>query len=387
MIETYGHIVELVFGVTSKKQHIDQWLGCGDNLNKQSKPDGKTLLHEAVSRELEEVINFLLDIGVDTNIMDRNKITPLMIATEKGNLHVIEMLLEEGADPRALCEEGKKASDYCQDKTINALLTAHSKQTPEQCELLTACKKGDLATVKWQYSKRTKHISDNKGNWLLIIATKGKHQEIVKYLLDEGANPNQVNHAGKTAIMIACKQKDLDICQLLIDNKALLCIREQKDGQFALSFAVSGNAPGILKQLLSSNSAIVNQANFSGRTALHCACAEGYLECVNILLEYRANVDLPDCKGYTPVMIAASESYETIVKLLCEEGCDVSIKNSEGNTALDVSKNNEVKSLILQRGSNRAMEKGKFFTYLKTSYGAQEGTSNCFPVIFFILLP
>lgn len=71
-------------------------------------------------------------------------------------------------------------------------------------ELLDACKKGDLETVKSICTVK-KHINDvNDSGWTpLIVATYNNQIEIVKFLISEGANINIKNNNGTNLLMYA----------------------------------------------------------------------------------------------------------------------------------------------------------------------------------------
>ena len=58
-----------------------------------------------------------------------------------------------------------------------------------------------------------------------------------------------------------------------------------------------------LKELLK-NEENVDNTDSSGHTAMHYAAAGGCRECIEVLLEADANIDIQDNNGTTPLMIA-----------------------------------------------------------------------------------
>ena len=84
------------------------------------------------------------------------------------------------------------------------------------------------------------------------------------------------------------------------------------------------------------------EANFNGerdkygRTALHIASIEGYLEISELLTSSGADVNIRDSGGSTALHMASMFGYLEIVQLLLCQGADMSIKDHYGRTALDI---------------------------------------------------
>merc|ERR1711924_164133 len=53
-----------------------------------------------------------------------------------------------------------------------------------------------------------------------------------------------------------------------------------------------------------------------GRTALHCACADGALEVVQVMVQEGARMDIQDDDGYKPIHHAVLNNHDEIVKFL-----------------------------------------------------------------------
>ena len=108
---------------------------------------------------------------------------------------------------------------------------------------------------------------------LMIFAKKGD-PGLVKLLLEGGANINQVNSRGQTALHGCC------IGPLRIHTN------------------------GMMKVLLK-HEADINVQDASGRTALHYACENGSVKEVDILLEAGAQMNIVDSNGFTELHLAA----------------------------------------------------------------------------------
>jgi ankyrin repeat protein len=85
-----------------------------------------------------------------------------------------------------------------------------------------------------------------------------------------------------------------------------------------------------------------------GTTLLINAAGMGRLECVKVLLEHGADVNIacPEGTALHQVISFGSDNIEQIVKLLLEAGIDVTIEDDEGFTALDNARVNKLKECI-----------------------------------------
>ena len=157
----------------------------------------------------------------------------------------------------------------------------------------------------------SKNVSPNlRGITPLFIASEKGHLDIVKLLIDKGADVHAKDTFGKTALNLASQR--LEIVKLLIEKGAE-----------------------------------VNAKTKKGLTALVCAGGTQKHEIIKVLLENKANVDVQNTSKNTALHLAARVGKEETVKLLLAYGADVSIKNKRGQTALDVAKNETIKQILL----------------------------------------
>jgi ankyrin repeat protein len=76
-------------------------------------------------------------------------------------------------------------------------------------------------------------------------------------------------------------------------------------------------------------------------TALHLAVEKLNVDAVEALLEYGANVNIPDSSGLTPLHYAAMLDSRQLCQLLLQYGADLEVKDTEGHTPLDVARLND----------------------------------------------
>ncbi|MFZ1702520.1 MAG: ankyrin repeat domain-containing protein [Pyrinomonadaceae bacterium] len=191
-----------------------------------------TDLTKAVGRDYLEEARDLLVKGVDPNGKDENydKVTPLFLAVENGNIEMVEMLINFGAKINA--RDGSKQTP---------LMRVDSDATGELIDLLIRFgAKVDLV--------------DKNGNTALILATGNADAEAIKALIDAGADIQTKNKEGQTALMEAASYDDLNSVKVLLEAGSEVNAKNE-DGDTALDLASNDD----VKQLLISHGAIMSR--------------------------------------------------------------------------------------------------------------------------------
>ena len=154
---------------------------------------------------------------------------------------------------------------------------------------------------------------------------------------------NQRDHMGRTALYLAASREDAEIVKLLLDAGAdpnTVTSFGQTPFYTALSSPFTG--PGII-ELLREHGAdprrVVDVAkrDRAGRTPLHDAVTShgiGKLELVHVLLDNDADAGARDRDGWTPLHFAAARDSVDVVRLLLDAGADVDAENDNGDTPL-----------------------------------------------------
>ena len=71
--------------------------------------DGSTALHWAAQRDNAEIARLLIAAGANVKAATRYNITPLWLACGNGDPAIVTALLDAGADPNEVAEEGETA--------------------------------------------------------------------------------------------------------------------------------------------------------------------------------------------------------------------------------------------------------------------------------------
>jgi ankyrin repeat protein len=75
---------------------------------------------------------------------------------------------------------------------------------------------------------------------------------------------------------------------------------------------------------------------FESRTALHCACINGHLQIVKLLVDHGASLQVIDNNGMTAFLAAAGAESLDVLKFMEEKGSDINALARDGRTSLHV---------------------------------------------------
>jgi ankyrin repeat protein len=207
--------------------------------------DGRTLLFLAVENESAPVCLTLLAQGADVNAKDKRGSTPLLIAMTRPDTNMVKLLLDSRADANLETSIGTSwhlsplawAIYLNRPDLVKLLLEAHADPNA----LIASRPVFDITSHQVTMERWDMHNRFNHGqsaaewaiNWVepvpgttpLLWVTRGnppQAEEIVKLLLDHGANPNAVDASGRTALRyaIAAVQGSVDEVQTLIAHGA-----------------------------------------------------------------------------------------------------------------------------------------------------------------------
>lgn len=193
--------------------------------------------------------------------------TPLIVATLNGHLEVVHILLEL-AEP---------------DLEKEGCVKVHGELT-------------DGATALW------------------VAAGVGR-RNIVKMLLQHGAQVDHCTKKGSTPLRAACFEGRLDVIQYLIEHGANVCTANMYNNTCVM-IAAYKNYTDVLQYLLEKGAKVNEQAQ-CGASALYYAAECGHVEVCEILLDNGAVLSR-NTFGLTPALAAAERTRETVVQVFLQ---------------------------------------------------------------------
>ncbi|CAK9051210.1 unnamed protein product [Durusdinium trenchii] len=226
------------------------------------------------------------------------------------------------------------------------------------------------------------NAEDQDGSTALMIAAHNRHLEVVRVLLEAGADKNAARQDGATALFAAAFSGQLEVVRMLIEAAADKNAATAEGGTALMTAAFHGHFE--VAQLLLDAGADKNAAMQDGSTALMFAAGSGHLEVVQVLLDAGADKnaakrsgaitcvfgdfngdlrkawlwDKNEARRYyavTALMLAAGYGHSNVVRVLIEAGADKNAAVQDGATALMLAAVNgylEVVRVLLDAGAD-----------------------------------
>ncbi|XP_038133002.1 histone-lysine N-methyltransferase EHMT2 [Cyprinodon tularosa] len=210
----------------------------------------RSALHAAAQRGLLEVCYMLIQAGAQVDAKDKDLRTPLLEAVINNHVDVARYLIQNGACVYHVEEDGYTGLHH-------------------------AAKLGNLEIVNMLLETGQVDVNaQDNGGWTPIIwAAEHKHVEVIKSLLNRGAD-------------VSIKDKELNVC---------------------LHWAAYAGNIDIAELVLNAGCSL-SSVNVHGDTPLHIAAREGYLECVTLFLSRGADIDIMNREGDTPLSLARPDT-------------------------------------------------------------------------------
>lgn len=153
-----------------------------------------------------------------------------------------------------------------------------------------------------------------------LAAFKGD-LDVIRALLDKGADINEQDRAGHTALHLAVINERVEAIRMLLEAGADVDITDHRFGFRPLHLSARKGNTGV-SELLVRYGADLDAQSLRGKTALHLAATYGHLAVVTILLKYLARMDICDSHNKTPLQYAEANGHTEIVGLIREHMSD-----------------------------------------------------------------
>ncbi len=224
-----------------------------------------------------------------------------------------------------------RAGEASAESPLHQQTAQEREERPCNAELAGAAYAGDLATVE----RMLEEGADPNSRWCphdaltLHSAAFMGHTEVVKLLLDYGADLGAVDGQGYSALSAALIGGHPETVELLIGKGAHLAYAG------SLADAAARGDPAAAVSLLGAG-AQVNARAEGGLTPLHCAVGAGRADVARTLIQHGADLDAATGRGRTALHLAAWGGNARLISLLLHAGADPDVveKSADGYTPL-----------------------------------------------------
>ncbi len=299
----------------------------GANVNVKDETGATCLMLAAKYNEDPGVVTILIKNGARLSTEEVNESVDLFGALVESP-QMAEALVASGANPNILNEYG---TPFLFDVIYLAGNAVNWDEINELNALLNT-----LNTLI-DYNVDVNAIKEDEGNGksaLMYAMQNNANYDIVRMLLDSGANVHATDNDGLTALMYAAFANDSsEVFQALLEAGADVRATD-KNGITALTYAARNANSEIMKMLLE-RGANVHEKGSDGSTALiMAACFNNNPDVIELMLENGARVNDVDHLGRTALMMASGFGNPDMVSTLLEHGAKANMFDKEGRTAL-----------------------------------------------------
>ena len=208
---------------------------------------------------------------------------------------------------------------------------------PVSADVFEAARKGDIEAVKAALDAGTDaNAKDDKGSTLLNLATRYGHLDVARLLVERGADLKVRSPAGGFPIHSAVQPpKDPGFVRFLLEQGADPNATDQR-GRTPIFYAATNGgqeAPAVVAELVKGGADVMARAP-DGQTPLHAAAQWGPAAGVQVLLDNGAQVDAVDSEGRTPLQVVDMSEAPAKTALLLKAGADIHARDAQGATPL-----------------------------------------------------
>mmetsp|Transcript_12586 Transcript_12586/g.35359 ORF Transcript_12586/g.35359 Transcript_12586/m.35359 type:complete len:389 (+) Transcript_12586:68-1234(+) len=186
----------------------------------------------------------------------------------------------------------------------------------------------------------------------LHFATMAGHLKVARLLVEEaGVDLDPVTSSGMTPLHVAAQEGWVELVRLLLEAGAAVNLGTSSQCLAPIVLAASKGHAEVVRVLVAEGGAEVDRPTEEGATGLHLAAQNGHPEAARMLMEAGADVDKVTAGGHTPLHVAAEHGRLEVARLLVEAGADVALMPADGFPPLQTAAragNTDVAQLLLE---------------------------------------
>nr|GEU48866.1 hypothetical protein [Tanacetum cinerariifolium] len=340
--------------------------------------EGRTLLHLAIAQSRADLVQVLLDFKPDIEARstqsNRTRLgpTPLEAAVALGESLIVELLLAnqantERVDPSTWgpihLASGGGHVDILKLLLVKGVnVDSVTKDGNTALHLAVEERRRDCARLLLTSGARTDIRNLNGDETPLHIAASLGDENMVKLLVQKGANKNIRSRSRKTAYDVAAEHGHTRLLNTLGLTDTFL-------------IAVTKGDIRTINKILESGINI-NCQDQHGWTVLHRASFKGRADVVKIFIKKGVDIEARDEEGYTALHCGVESGSIDVVELLVKKGADVEARTNKGATAMQIAES------LMYTGISRLLAYGgikdderTFSSKSSSRYGSENGST------------
>jgi ankyrin repeat protein len=317
------------------EQIIDALLEAGADLNTE-KGIGYTLLLEAVILDNEALVRLLLDKGAQINAMGSDGSTALHCAAQFGDKNMVALLITRGADINSRDNQGNSPltkARFFMRPDVESLLRKHGGIDDSYSAMSSAIMIGDpvqiLEILKTNPGILKSTDGDKHPSLLYDAIQTTRRPDIIALLIAKGADVNHKEAKGETPLALA----------ILFGKDSIVAVLRKHGAHYGISpifdAVVSGDETKTAL-LLAETPSLVNIKDTFGQTPLHVAVRLQNTRMAKLLLERHADINEKEKSNQTSLEVAVYQGDEKTVALLLAQGADTNLSYMPGESPLTV---------------------------------------------------
>jgi len=320
------------------------------------------LLLVSASAKDENIINYFLEKGLAFESTDDDGNGIFQYTAKTGNINMLEILVEKGADAKLINKKGENALfmaaqgnrnhengiavfEFLENLGLSAELV--TKEGKNLLHFLSSRNK-DVHVFTYMLGKGLDvDLQDADGHTPLMLAARNNTLKVVKLLAEHTKAINAVDEKGRSALAVAVERNDIKTVSYLLNHGADVYVTDNKGNTLAYYLIQSYRAenPGLFEtkwELLRSAGLSLKDKQHEGNTLVHLAAKENNLSLLQWLGQFDFDLNQKNNDGNTPLHLAAmSTSATDILEYLIDKGADVGLKTDFDETVFDLATENE----------------------------------------------
>lgn len=256
--------------------------------------------------------------NLDLNTLTIDQINDALLeATRRKYYHIVKYILKNRQYISVICPQYHICIEIIlssNDKKLFNIFTKHHKIKANMIDIVLW---SNYEFIKYIFDKLTidHNITDDDGNNALNHAIIRAKVNIVKFLLKNNYNPNQLNKKNETSFMISVTKNNYPMMMTIYKYSQYKLLTTCKD-------------------------------NF-GRSLLHHATLVNNVNMVKFLIGMQINMNYIDSDGRTALIVSVIYDYDKITEIILQtENVDYYLTDKHGKSALQYAINNKNNNMI-----------------------------------------